>query len=62
MTELTQISCYVLVPAAELSAMGGAEEMRAATQLLAGETRAQPRKTEEGTLLVSAPAAHGQEM
>lgn len=59
---LTQITCYVLVPAGELSAGVGAEELHAATQMLAGETRAQQRKTEEGTLLVSAPAAHGQEM
>ncbi|TXT11833.1 uncharacterized protein COLE_02243 [Cutaneotrichosporon oleaginosum] len=58
----TDISCYVLVPAADLSAKVGADELRAATQLLAGETRAQPRNTSEGTLLVSAPAAHGQDI
>ncbi|BEI81264.1 hypothetical protein CcaverHIS002_0204240 [Cutaneotrichosporon cavernicola] len=56
------ISCYVLVPAAGLSAEIGTDELRAATQMLAAELRAKPSKTDDGTLLVSAPTLHGQEI
>lgn len=59
---LTQITCYVLVPAAGLSAKVGEAELASATHLLAAETRAHPRKTEHGTLLVTTPAGFGQDI
>ncbi|WVQ75907.1 hypothetical protein IAR50_005542 [Cryptococcus sp. DSM 104548] len=57
-----QISAYLLVPASHLSEQEGVQEIANAVQILAAETRSQPRKTELGTLLVTTPSAFGQDI
>ncbi|GMK54371.1 hypothetical protein CspeluHIS016_0109570 [Cutaneotrichosporon spelunceum] len=58
------IAAYTAKPTdvVSLSDEIGAEELRAATHMLAAETQAKPRNTAEGTLLVSVPTVHGQEV
>ena len=56
------ITAYVLVADPELSPNVGRLELDTATQLLASETRSQPRKTDHGTLLITTPSAFGQDV
>ncbi|KAK6903592.1 hypothetical protein I203_107097 [Kwoniella mangroviensis CBS 8507] len=57
-----QISVYLLVPAPTLSQQEGAFEIINAIRFLAAETQSTARRTEYGTLLVTTPAAFGQEV
>ncbi|WWD07525.1 hypothetical protein V865_005626 [Kwoniella europaea PYCC6329] len=57
-----QISAYLLVPAPTLSQQEGAFEIINAIRFLAAETQSTARRTEYGTLLVTTPAAFGQEV
>ncbi|CAD6576100.1 MAG: hypothetical protein TREMPRED_001578 [Tremellales sp. Tagirdzhanova-0007] len=56
------ISVYLLVPDKGLSASAAEVELAIATQVLATETRSQPRQTGYGTLLVTTPSVFGQDI